>query len=66
MRHRIDYLPKLPTPKCSADKDIEDLNYLPKVLKDRFDSRYPAGKAYTSDFIRDGIRFRIDAVAYKK
>lgn len=47
-------------------KDIEDLNYLPKVLKDRFADKYPARKAYTSDFIRDGIRFQIDAMAYKK
>ena len=27
--------------------------------------KYPARKAYTSDFIRDGIRFQIDAITYK-
>ena len=42
-------------------KDIEDLN-----LKDRFAGKYPTRKAYTSDFIRSGIRFQIDAIAYKK
>ena len=47
-------------------KDIEDLKYLPTVLKERFNGKYPARKAFTSDFIRDGIRFQIDAIAYKK
>ena len=47
-------------------KDIEDLNYLPTVLKERFNGKYPARKAFASDFIRDGIRFQIDAIAYKK
>ena len=47
-------------------KDIEDLKDLPAVLKDRFAGKYPARKAFTSDFIRDGIRFQIDAIAYKK
>ena len=47
-------------------KDIEDLNHLPAVLKERFGGKYPTRKAYTSDFIREGIRFQIDAIAYKK
>ena len=47
-------------------KDIEDLNILPEVLKERFAGKYPARKAFTSDFIREGIRFQIDAIAYKK
>ena len=46
-------------------KDINDLNALPAVLKERFKGKYPTRKAYTSDFIRDGIRFQIDAIAYK-
>lgn len=46
-------------------KDIEDLNVLPEVLKERFAGKYPTRKAFTSDFIREGIRFQIDAVAYK-
>ena len=46
-------------------KDISDLNALPAVLKERFNGKYPTRKAYTSDFIREGIKFQIDAIAYK-
>lgn len=45
--------------------DISDLNSLPEVLKKRFKGKYPARKAYETRFIRDGIKFQIDAVAYK-
>lgn len=46
-------------------KDINNLNVLPSVLKDRFKGKYPTRKAYTTEFIREGISFQIDAVAYK-
>lgn len=46
-------------------KDINDLNILPEIVKQRFKGNYPARKAYTSDFIREGIKFQIDAIAYK-
>lgn len=46
-------------------KDIADLNYLSDIIKKRFNGKYPVRKAFTSDFIRDGIRFQIDAIAYK-
>ena len=46
-------------------KDIEDLNSLADVLKTRFKGKYPVRKAFTSDFIREGILFQIDAIAYK-
>lgn len=46
-------------------KDINDLNALPEMIKKRFKGKYPARKAYTSDFIREGIRFQVDAIAYK-
>lgn len=45
-------------------KDISDLNYLSNIIKKRFNGKYPARKAFTSDFIRDGIKFQIDAIAY--
>lgn len=45
-------------------RDIEDLMYLPGIIKKRFGGKYPVRKAFTSDFIREGIRFQIDAVAY--
>ena len=44
-------------------KDIQDLNYLPDAIRKRFSGRYPTRKAYTTDFIRDGILFQIDAIA---
>jgi len=46
-------------------KDISDLNYLADAIKKRFHGKYPTRKAYTTDFIRDGILFQIDAIAYK-
>lgn len=45
--------------------DYNDLNYLPEVLKDRFAGKYPVRKAFTSDFLREGTRFQIDAIAHK-
>ena len=46
-------------------KDISDLNVLANVIKQRFHGKYPTRKAFTTDFIRDGIRFQVDAIAYK-
>lgn len=46
-------------------KDINDLNVLPAIIKQRFKGNYPVRKAFTSDFIREGIKFQIDAIAYK-
>lgn len=46
-------------------KDINDLNYLSEIIKKRFHGKYPVRKAFTSDFIREGIKFQIDAIAYK-
>lgn len=46
-------------------KDITDLNYLSDMIKKHFDGKYPTRKAFTSDFIREGIAFQIDAVAYR-
>lgn len=46
-------------------KDINDLNVLPEIIRRRFKGKYPVRKAFTTDFIRDGIKFQIDAIAYK-
>ena len=46
-------------------KDIRDLQYLPAIIKQYFKNQYPTRKAFTTDFIRDGIAFQIDAIAYK-
>lgn len=47
-------------------RDIKDLAYLGDVIKSRFHSAYPARKAFETKFIREGIRFQIDAIAFKK
>ena len=36
-------------------KDINDLNYLPDIIKKHFNGKYPVRKAFTSDFIRGRI-----------
>lgn len=47
--------------------DIKDLSFLPVIIKKRFASgKYPARKAYETKFIRDGILFQIDAVAFRE
>lgn len=46
-------------------KDIRDLQYLPAIIKRYFKDQYPTRKAFTTDFIREGIAFQIDAIAYK-
>jgi enamine deaminase RidA (YjgF/YER057c/UK114 family) len=46
-------------------KDINDLMFLGDIIKQRFDGKYPARKAYETKFIRDSIDFQVDAVAYR-
>ena len=46
--------------------NIQDLNFLPAVINQRFNGNYPARKAYETKFIREGILFQIDAVAFKE
>lgn len=46
-------------------KNIADLEVLPLIIKDRFHGKYPTRKAYETKFIREGIEFQIDAIAYK-
>ena len=46
-------------------KDINDLNLLPEIIKKRFHGKYPVRKAFTSEFIREEIKFQIDAIAYR-
>ena len=46
-------------------RDIQDLNRLPDVIRKYFNGKYPTRKAYTTEFIREGIAFQIDAIAYK-
>jgi len=46
-------------------KDIMDLPLLGKIIKERFNGKYPARKAFETKFIREGISFQIDAIAFK-
>lgn len=46
-------------------QDIADLSYLGVIIKERFQGAYPARKAFETRFIREGIRFQIDAIAYR-
>ena len=47
-------------------RNISDLDALPDIIKARFRGKYPARKAFETTFIRDGIDFQIDAIAYKE
>ena len=46
-------------------KDIMDLSFLGGIIKERINGKYPARKAFETKFIREGINFQIDAVAFK-
>lgn len=46
-------------------KDIMDIQFLEKIIKKRFQGKYPARKAFETKFLRDGILFQIDAIACK-
>lgn len=46
-------------------KNIMDLPFLGDIIKKRFGGKYPARKAFETKFIREGINFQIDAIAFK-
>ncbi|MDR1421759.1 MAG: RidA family protein [Coriobacteriales bacterium] len=46
-------------------RDIRDLLFLGEIIRKRFDGNYPARKAFETKFIREGISFQIDAIAFK-
>lgn len=46
-------------------KDIMDIHLLGNIIKERFNSKYPARKAFETKFLREGISFQIDAVAFR-
>ena len=47
-------------------KDIMDIQYLGAIIKQRFKGNYPSRKAWETKFLREGISFQLDAIAYKK
>ena len=46
-------------------RNIGDLDYLADILRERFQGKYPTRKAFTTDFLREGMSFQIDAIAYR-
>ena len=46
-------------------KDIADLSHLGEIIKKRFGGNYPSRKAFETKFIREGIRFQVDAIAFR-
>ena len=47
-------------------RNINDLSFLGEIIKERFNRKYPARKAYETKFIRDGIAFQVDAIAFRE
>lgn len=46
-------------------KDIMDIHFLGEIIKERFNGKYPARKAFETRFLRDGILFQVDAVVFR-
>jgi enamine deaminase RidA (YjgF/YER057c/UK114 family) len=46
-------------------KNIMDIHWLGKIIKERFHKKYPARKAFETKFLRDGILFQLAAIAFK-
>ena len=47
-------------------KDIMDIHLLGNIIKKRFNKKYPARKAFETQFLREGILFQIDAIAFRE
>ncbi|HML67248.1 MAG TPA: RidA family protein [Clostridia bacterium] len=46
-------------------KDIAGLSYLGEIIKQRFGGTYPSRKAFETKFVREGIHFQVDAIAFR-
>lgn len=47
-------------------KDINDLVYLGEIIKERFQGKDPARKAYKTRLIRDEISFQVDSIVFRR
>lgn len=47
-------------------RNIQDFSVLAPIIKTRFNGKYPARKAFETNFLREGISFQIDAVAFRE
>lgn len=50
-------------------RDVWDIPFMEKVIKERFNGKYPARKSIQTEFSHiggaDGLKFQLDAIAYK-
>jgi len=46
-------------------KDIWDIPVMEKIIKERFNGKYPARKSFQTAFAHDGLLFQLDAIAYR-
>lgn len=73
--HLADRLNAIGLPLASVVKidalfrDVWDIPFMEKVIKERFDGKYPARKSIQTEFAHsggtDGLKFQLDAIAYK-
>jgi len=51
-------------------RDVWDIPVMEKVIKERFNGKYPARKSIQTEFAhrggKDGLLFQLDAIAYKE
>ena len=47
-------------------KNIWDIPIMERVIKERFNGKYPARKSIQTEFAHDGLLFQLEAVAYRK
>ena len=50
-------------------RDVWDIPVMEKVMKERFNGKYPARKSIQTEFAhrggQEGLKFQVDAIAYK-
>jgi enamine deaminase RidA (YjgF/YER057c/UK114 family) len=47
-------------------KNIWDIPVMEKVIKERFNNKYPARKSIQTEFAHDGLLFQVEVVAYRQ
>ena len=46
-------------------QNVWDIPVMEKIIKERFDGRYPARKSFQTNFASPGLLFQMDAVLYR-
>ena len=47
-------------------ESVVKMDCLPEIIQNKFHGKYPTRKAFETKFIRDGIDFQVDAIAYRQ